>query len=247
VAAVNGRSQVANPFATILSYYQYIENVTYQNGTVMGNYLWHLSPPLLGSNFAIRRDILAALGFFSPDLLLEDSDISLKLAQASQRVVIAPLAISRYEVPTGLAAYLTQHSGWARGFFQIFAEHWRAILASRHRSVWRRLEELFFALGYFDRVLYLLAAGLSLLPVIVPPCRSFPVEMWLFFLAAPLFELLAALWFDRAPWRSYAQLPLLGLLFPLDIFMAVRSFLANLCGYPLRGYKTEREPDRRLP
>ena len=56
---------------------------------------------LIGTNFAIRRDVLLALGGFDPAyrFYLDDSDLSLRLARAGFRAAVAPLA----EVHHGVA------------------------------------------------------------------------------------------------------------------------------------------------
>ena len=49
---------------------------------------------LVGTNFAIRRDILCELGGFDPAYryFLDDSDVSLRLSRAGHRAAVAPLA-----------------------------------------------------------------------------------------------------------------------------------------------------------
>lgn len=83
-----------------------------------------------GAVGAFRRSALRERGGWSQDVA-EDADISLNLRKGGWRVVFAPGAVARTNVPESLAALLRQRARWdAAGWKVFFRKHRRALIPS---------------------------------------------------------------------------------------------------------------------
>ncbi len=240
--AAGGVLRPFDPFVNPLTFYQYIEGLVHQAATLNANARLGLNPVLLGSNCAIRRDVLEWLGGFCEEALLEDIDLTLRITAGGGTIAFVPEGVSLHEVPSSASAYLEQHTSWSRGFYQMLATHGRSLLRNRALGFLRRVEALFFLAAYGDRVLLLLAAFLWVLDA-AGVAGAFPLPGWLwgFFLGAPLIEILSVLRRDRAPLRALLWLPTMFLVFPLELWMVLRAVGEEILGRRRRGYKTPRE------
>jgi len=81
-----------------------------------------LSSGILGSGFAVSRDVLERVGWnaFS---LTEDTEFHLRLLEAGIRVHFAQEASVSSSMPTSLSASRTQHARWESGKLEMMA-HW---------------------------------------------------------------------------------------------------------------------------
>ena len=119
VAAVTGRRTVSNPLASPAASYATYENLVHQHITVAAKDAFNLAPPVLGSNCIYRTSALAQVGGFTPNALLEDSDLTIRFARAGWRTAYAPAAVSHHSVPVTLRGYVRQHLRWNRGFHEV--------------------------------------------------------------------------------------------------------------------------------
>ncbi|MEM7348566.1 MAG: glycosyltransferase family 2 protein, partial [Chloroflexota bacterium] len=113
VGGVSGRRAVSNALASPVASYTTFEGIVHQLVTMQAKDKLHLAPAILGANCAYRRTALSAVGGFRPGALLEDSDLTVKLARAGWRVRFEPSAISYHEVPQTVVGYWRQHTRWA--------------------------------------------------------------------------------------------------------------------------------------
>ena len=159
VGAVNGRRAVNNPLATPIASYAALENLVHQLITNRAKDHLQLAPALLGSNCIYRRAALTAVGGFIPGVLLEDSDLTVRLVKAGWRTRYMPVAASSHAVPETLRGYWRQHTRWNAGFQQVAQRQATAVLAQSRLPWLLRLELWLFFLGYLDRVALLAAVA----------------------------------------------------------------------------------------
>lgn len=222
VGAVNGRRAVSNPLASAIASHATFENLVHQQVTMRAKERLNLAPAILGSNCVYRRTALAQVGGFQPGALLEDSDLTLKLARAGWRIRFVPEAVSVHAVPKTLGSYWQQHTRWASGFQAVARQQAAVTLRARHLP-WRlRLELLTFSLGYLDRVVWLLALGWVGMKTAVSrrPPRTLSAVLFTS-LITPFIQVLAALRQSQAPPALRRRMVWLPLFLLLDMGMAV--------------------------
>ncbi|HID54169.1 MAG TPA: glycosyltransferase family 2 protein [Anaerolineae bacterium] len=155
VGAVNGRRAVSNPLDSWIASYAAFENLVHEQITMRGKDRLGLAPALLGSNCVYRRAALEQVGGFRPGALLEDTEITLKLAQAGWETRYVSAAVSRHAVPRTLSGYWRQRLRWSRGFQDAACRHTTDILRDGRLSLPLRLELTLFSFGYLDRLFLL--------------------------------------------------------------------------------------------
>ncbi len=224
VGGVSGRRASDNSLASPAAAYTTFENIVHQRVTMRAKDRLDLAPALLGANCAYRRTALAAVGYFRAGALLEDSDLTLKLARAGWRVRFEPRAVSYHAVPESIPGYWRQHTRWARGFNEVAKEQAPALLSDARLPLPLRLELLIFSLGYLDRPALLL--GLLLLPFVKP--RRGLVMTLCASLLTPVFQIIIALYVGREPLALWQRLIWLPLFFTLDVAMAITGLWRTL-------------------
>lgn len=224
VGGVSGRRAIANSLASPAAGYTALEGLVHQLVTMRAKDRLNLAPALLGSNCAYRRAALAQVGGFEPGALLEDSDLTLKLARAGWRTRFEPAAISYHTAPQTLAGYWRQHTRWARGFNQVTRFHLAAVFRDNRLGPMFRLELAAFALGYLDRLALLAGAALALLGVE----RALLVRALLLNLATSLGQAIAALYIEQAPPALWARLAWLPPFLGVDVAMAIAGLWSGL-------------------
>jgi len=180
---------------------------------------------MLGANCAYRRSALTEVGNFKPGALLEDSDLTLKLARAGWKIRFEPEAISYHSVPQTVFGYWRQHARWARGFNEVAKNQARSTLLDRQLSLPLRLELLAFSLGYLDRLALLAGVGLALFN---RQSRSLLAGVVVASLLTPLFQIMAALTVAREPMVMWLRIVWLPFFFLLDIAMAATGLWETL-------------------
>ncbi|MDT8434656.1 MAG: glycosyltransferase family 2 protein [Anaerosomatales bacterium] len=101
-----------------------------------------------GTVGAVRRSTLDKLGGFEVSSLTEDTDLTVRIILAGQRVVFEPCAIGYEQAPPDLRNYVRQKSRWAQGHMRVCLDHWSGVLRSNRLSFKDRFDTLVF-LGYY--------------------------------------------------------------------------------------------------
>jgi biofilm PGA synthesis N-glycosyltransferase PgaC len=226
VAAVSGRREVSNRLVGPAAGYTAIEGLVHQWITMRAKDRLNLTPASLGANCAYRRAALRAVGGFTPGALLEDTDLTVRLAQAGYRTRFEAQAISGHLSPTTITGYWRQHTRWARGFNEVAKSQGAGLLTRQDLPLPLRLELLAFSLGYLDRLALAAAAGLALFRIQVAAIAL------VISLLAPLLQMVAALKLAGQPPEMWRQLRWVPLFFGLDIAMAVSGFIGTLREIP---------------
>lgn len=258
VAAVSGRTEATNALVSASAYYSAVERLVHQRLTLVAKDRLNLAPAILGSHCAYRRDLLDAVGGFLPGALLEDTDLTVRIAITGRQTRYVEAIPAYDEVPGTLRAYWRQHVRWGRGFQDVASARGRGLLrqaggaegdASQNQSghgrasggatqaaprlpLFLRLELFLFSLGYLDRIALLAAAALLLSDSILNTHFDFPFWFFLFVLGLPYFQVIAVLIRTRKPLAWWLRLPYLLLLFPVDLLAAARSTLDAVLNRP---------------
>lgn len=222
VGGVSGRRAVSNSLAGPVAGYTTFEGLVHQLVTMRAKDRLSLAPAILGANCAYRRAALEQVGGFRPGALLEDSDLTLKLARSGWQIRFAPQAVSYHRVPETVPGYWRQHTRWARGFNEVAREQAGSLLFDPQLAWPLRLELLTFSLGYLDRLALLAGLGLMLLKIRV---AAIIVGVSLL---TPLLQTMVALRIARAPAALWRRLVWLPVFFALDIAMAAAGFWDTL-------------------
>jgi len=239
VGAVSGRTEARNALVSPMAYYSAIERRLHQRLTMVAKDQLNLAPAILGSHCAYRRTALEAVGGFTAGAFLEDTDLTVRLAAAGWRTRYLETVPAWDEVPTTVAAYWRQHLRWGRGFQDVTVAQSRRLWAAP--LPWPlRLELFLFSLGYLDRPALLLGMGLLVSDHLFGTDFGFPLWFLLAVLLLPYLQIVAVLQRTRAGWAWWIRLPLIALLFPADILVAVHSTLATLFRRPRRWTTTPR-------
>jgi poly-beta-1,6-N-acetyl-D-glucosamine synthase len=199
--------------------------LVHQLVTLRAKNMLNLAPAILGSNCAYRRVALAQVGNFTPGALLEDSDLTLKLARAGWDIRFEPGAVSYHRVPQTISGYWRQHTRWARGFNEVAKNQGRSLLFDPQLSWLLRLELLTFSLGYLDRLALLAGA---LLALVHRQQRSLLSKIITASLLTPLLQLIAALIIAGEGPAMWLRIIWLPFFFILDMAMAVVGMGATL-------------------
>lgn len=108
---------------------------------------------------AFRRTALADVGYWSPDMITEDIDISWKLQLYHWGVFYEPRALCWILMPETLRGLWKQRLRWAQGGAEVFLKNMFTIWRWRNRRMWMLLVEFFLStiwafLFAFSVVLY---------------------------------------------------------------------------------------------
>jgi cellulose synthase/poly-beta-1,6-N-acetylglucosamine synthase-like glycosyltransferase len=240
LAAASGQMRVANGATSPAAFYAHLESLVNQFITMRGKERLNLAPALLGSNCAYRLTALKAIGGFRQGALLEDSDLTLALAQAGWQTRFVPESVSDHYAPPTVSGYLQQHLRWNHGFHQIARGRLRDLWRDTTLSLPLKLELTFFALGYADRLALLAGAAFTAMDVLRPATFTFPLIIWPIYFGIPALEMLAALRLAREPLPMYLRLVYVPFFFALDIAVAAWSSAQSALRLPVQWTKTER-------
>ncbi|GAB4436424.1 MAG: hypothetical protein Kow0031_18140 [Anaerolineae bacterium] len=227
VGGVSGRRAVNNDLASPAASYTAFEGLVHQFITLAAKDRLNLAPALLGANCAYRRAALRQVGGFTPGALLEDTDLTVRLARAGWRTRFTPAAVSRHQVPQTVSGYWRQHTRWARGFNDVARAQGLAVACDERLSLPLRLELLAFALGYLDRPALLAA-------VLLAPGRRWLAGPIAISLISPLLQIVAALKLSNQPAALWLRLGWVPFFFGLDAAMAVAGVVNTLRRAPRR-------------
>jgi cellulose synthase/poly-beta-1,6-N-acetylglucosamine synthase-like glycosyltransferase len=243
VGAVQGRCIVRNSEESSLAK---TIAVDYYCGYLVNEYgrqaLYDL-PAYGGANCAVRASSLRAFGGWNPETVTEDTDLTLRLVLAGQRVRFDVTAIDTEESVSTFRRFWRQRYRWARGHQQAWREYRGAVWRAPNLSFGQKIETTMFLLVYHVPV----ACALGGLLVIA---RAAGLVTWgngldltpiatLLFLG-PLLELASGLVVSRAP-RSAAFGILLFLpSFVIFTIVCTKAWVDGVIGRPYTWAKTPR-------
>jgi cellulose synthase/poly-beta-1,6-N-acetylglucosamine synthase-like glycosyltransferase len=242
VGAVMGRCVIRNGKDSMMATTVFVD---YLSGYLVNEYgrqaLFEL-PAYGGANCAVRMSTLRSLGGWNHDTVTEDTDLTLRVLLAGQRVRFDVSAVDYEEAVVSARRFWRQRYRWARGHQKCFRDYWRPILRTPHLSVLEKAESLLFLLVYHVPVL----SGIGLVLTVLrafgigdePIIGLLPLSMLLF--VGPLAELSVGLLVGqverRAAWQLIGFLPS----FALSIWITSRAYVDGMLGRPYTWVKTSR-------
>ncbi|MGY1732670.1 glycosyltransferase [Geodermatophilus sp. SYSU D01045] len=242
VGAVMGRCVIRNGKDSSMAGVVFVD---YLSGYLVNEYgrqaLFEL-PAYGGANCAVRMSTLRALGGWNPETVTEDTDLTLRVLMAGQRVRYDVSAIDFEEAVVSAQRFWKQRYRWARGHQKCLRDYWRPLMRTPHLSPLEKVETSLFLGVYHVPML----SGLGLLLTVLrafgigdlPVVGLLPLSMLLFI--GPLAELCVGLLVGRVERRSAWRL--LGFLpaFALSIWITSRAYVDGMLGRPYSWVKTSR-------
>lgn len=123
-----------------------------------------LSAKLVGTGFAVRRDLLEELGGWNTRTMAEDAEFSAQCAALGERVWYVPGAVTYDEAPGTLRLSLRQRRRWCSGVMTVAEKSaGRLLRAVGGRGGIRAADMLAFLAAPFAQVLSMAPAALCLL------------------------------------------------------------------------------------
>ncbi len=242
VGAVMGRCVIRNGKDSAMAGTVFVD---YLSGYLVNEYgrqaLFEL-PAYGGANCAVRMSTLRALGGWNPETVTEDTDLTLRILMAGQRVRYDVSAIDYEEAVVTAQRFWKQRYRWARGHQNCLRDYWRPLMRSPYLSLLEKFETTLFLLVYHVPVLSGLGVLLTVLRAFgigdLPVVAVLPLSMLLF--VGPLAELCVGLLIGRVERRSAWRL--LGFLpaFALSIWITSRAYVDGMLGRPYSWVKTSR-------
>lgn len=123
---------------------------------------------------AFRRRALAEVGYWSPDMITEDIDISWKLQLRHWSVFFEPRALCWILMPETLKGLWKQRLRWAQGGAEVFIVNMRRLWAWEYRRMWPLFLE--FCLSTIWAFAYAISILLFLFGMVLPMPASLHVQ-----------------------------------------------------------------------
>ena len=246
VGAVQGRCEIRNPDDSPLSR---LIAIDYMAGYLVNEYgrqsLFQL-PAYGGANCAVRTSSLLRAGGWNPRSVTEDTDLTVRLLLAGERIRYDVNAVDREEGVVTLQRFWRQRYRWARGHQQVCRDYRRSVWTARHLSAWDKVETTMFLYVYHLPVV----SALGLLVVLVwsfglaRPTTPLNLTMfWTLLFLGPLLELGAGLLVSGAERRNARALAYFLPLFFVSIALCAKAWLDGISGRPYGWVKTKRSAD----
>ena len=243
VGAVQGRCIVRNSEDSSLAK---TIAVDYYCGYLVNEYgrqaLYDL-PAYGGANCAVRASSLREFGGWNPETVTEDTDLTLRLVLAGQRVRFDVTAIDTEESVSTFRRFWRQRYRWARGHQQAWREYRGAVWRAPNLTFSQKIETTMFLLVYHVPV----ACALGGLLIIARAAGLLtwgngidltPIATLLFL--GPLLELASGLVVSRAPRRSAFGILLFLPSFVLFTIVCTKAWVDGVLGRPYTWSKTPR-------
>jgi 1,2-diacylglycerol 3-beta-glucosyltransferase len=249
VSAVQGRCVIRNTGGVLLTE---LIAVDYLSGYLVNEYgrQWMFQLPAYGgANCAVRTASLRAVGGWNLRTVTEDTDLTLRLMLAGQRVRYDVTAVDEEEGVTTLARYWRQRYRWARGHQQVWRDYRWAVWRSPRLSLGEKLELTMFLFVFHLPVasalgLVLLVLWQSGAVAMSSPFDAYTFAFWPLLFLGPLLELSCGLLLANADRRkAFALLYFLPLFF-VSIALSTKAWVDGLLGRRYAWAKTPRAKDQ---
>lgn len=146
LAAVIGKFRTRNRNMSILTRFVNIETLAYQCMHQAGRWFYFQLCTIPGTNFAIRRDIIEAMGGWDPQALAEDTEISFRIYRMGYKIRMIPQAVTWEQEPFTLPIWFRQRTRWVMGNLYVMITNFKYLF---DRNAGRmRLDVLYSVLVY---------------------------------------------------------------------------------------------------
>ncbi len=245
VGAVQGRVTVLNEEDSLVSKIVTMERIGGYRIDQQARDELALIPQYGGTVGGFRRDLLETIGGWDPDMLTEDTDLTVRLIFQGYQVRYVSDAEAYEEAVTTWKAYWGQRYRWARGHMQCAVRHLRNVLNSPHLSLYEKAELTLLLCVYFMPILVLFGwiVGLGAYITHENTCCCLADPTYFFVLSAfsystvgnfaPFFEVGSALYLDDRR-RLLWLLPVLTLAFAIMALCCTKALIDMvLTGRPI--------------
>ncbi|MBU4610456.1 poly-beta-1,6 N-acetyl-D-glucosamine synthase [Achromobacter sp. GG226] len=146
-----------------------------------------------------RRKALLEAGFWSPDVMTEDIDISWKLQLAGWRLRFAPRALCWILMPETLRGLYRQRQRWAVGGVQTILRYTSMIVNPRHAQMWPIYLEYVASVVWAYAMLFVLTVGFieMVFPVDWETVGFWPEWHGVLLGITCMLQMAVSLWIDR--------------------------------------------------
>jgi 1,2-diacylglycerol 3-beta-glucosyltransferase len=184
---------------------------------------------LRGNGMFVRRDVLDAVGGWSPVALTEDLELSTRLSAAGHHVALAPEVGVDEEAVEMLGALWHQRLRWAEGSLRRLMEHGPGFLAGG-QPLGRKLDFLAFSGEFMLPPLFVttILASVVTIPLPRPADWTVPVSLFLGYGLGVFLLALGGLWAVGEHGPALAGRSLRGALFLSHWLVVVPAALARI-------------------
>ena len=196
---------------------------------------------------AFRRSALHEVGYWSPEKLTEDVDISWKLQLADWEVRFEPRALCWILMPETLKGLWKQRLRWAQGGAEVFLVNLRRLFHWQHHRMWPLFLEYacstLWAFAYAITILLFILSRLMPLPDNLAVHSLFPPEFTGMLLGLMcLLQFVASLYIERRYEKKVAKSLFWVIWFPMVYWMI--GLLTTLVAFPKVMVKRQRSRAR---
>ena len=121
-----------------------------------------LSAKLVGTGFAVHREVLERLGGWNTQTIAEDAEFSAQCAAAGYRVHWVDQALTYDEAPNHVLVSLRQRKRWCSGVMQVGRRELGRLWSAPAENPWLRWDMTMFLLAPFAQALSGLFLGIGL-------------------------------------------------------------------------------------
>lgn len=245
VAAVTGNPRVANRH-TLLAELQLIEFASIVGLLRRAQRVWGRILTMSGVVGAFRRSALVDAGYYSPEMVTEDIDMTWKLQRRRWDVRYEPRAVVWMQAPSTLGGLFRQRMRWAKGLAQVLRRHGGQASTWANRRLWPVLVEATLSIAWAYTVVGLTLLWAASFAAGIPPVGVSPIPNWWGMLIGTLclVQLLTGVFLERRYDRSVPAYFVVAVFYPVVywMLMAVVTALATPIGLfaPLRPGRASR-------
>jgi cellulose synthase/poly-beta-1,6-N-acetylglucosamine synthase-like glycosyltransferase len=236
VGAVQGRVTVLNEEDSLVSKIVTMERIGGYRVDQQARDELALIPQYGGTVGGFRRDLLQKVGGWDPEMLTEDTDLTLKFILQGYQIRYVNDAEAYEEAVSTWKAYWNQRYRWARGHMECAVRHLKSVFNAHHLSFYEKTELTLLLCVYFMPILVLLGWITGLAAYLAHNDLSFCLNDQLYFLVlsaftysavgnfAPFFEVGSALYLDNRR-RLLWMLPVLIFAFIIMAFCCTKALI----------------------
>lgn len=230
VAAVQGELNTINPDESMITrlsvLYDFVVNIL-----MLGKDRLNVFVPLLGTNQYIRRNVLEEVGYWDPEALSEDTEISVRLTKKGYKVKYAPGGTG-VEAPARLRVFLHQRMKWLRGHTQAAMKHKGMLRALNRKTLDVYITLIFPIMLILSFVGYVWALyNVVQAPTVIPILQIIGIALFALNLLTP------AMFISASP-RNAVYVPLFYLDWILLALASIYIHARALLGKPQEWTKT---------
>jgi cellulose synthase/poly-beta-1,6-N-acetylglucosamine synthase-like glycosyltransferase len=181
LGAALGKFRTINRKRNWLTRFINIEGLSFQWIVQAGRWKLLKVATLPGTNFIVRKAVLAEVGAWDEQALTEDAELSLRILEAGYRIKFVPYAVTWEQEPENLSTWFRQRTRWARGNFYLMRKFMAGIKTAKNKAL--ALEFFYFLCLYYIFVAAIITSALlfllGLFGLIFTPVPGPYLEVWL--------------------------------------------------------------------